>query len=360
MNKIQSVINIVMTLMRQYWKYKNHDIGMKLAFLLVSGGITLLISGISWRVLISIEIFDIPTSIDISPDNLYFYGVFSLVAGSIVGVYRLSFIQKQTTGILIIHRGMEGMSTTAIQHALPKSFSKGKLEIIDLHEGHQINEGKVISPGRALEVVNGLDQQIKTRLNGRDISEVKLAYGGLAPIPLLVTAGYRITSRQECLTLDYSRAGTWHGLDDIDDMEEISIIAPNGEIKDDVAVILPFSVEISETQLPNSLSGKSYIIHLENGARPDSLNSTDKQKRIATEFYTLCANMKAKHPDFNEIHLFLASQASFAFRLGTMLTTSVMPKISVYQYDSATGKYDWGVTISAGNKPVIIGKSNII
>ena len=59
------------------------------------------------------------------------------------------------------------------------------------------------------------------------------------------------------------------------------------------------------------------------------------------------------HPEINEIHLYMASQASFAFKLGTMIATSVMPKISIYQYNSAAGKYDWGVTISSERKPKI-------
>jgi hypothetical protein len=43
-----------------------------------------------------------------------------------------------------------------------------------------------------------------------------------------------------------------------------------------------------------------------------------------------------------------------------MMTTSVMPKISTYQYDSSTGKYDWGVTLVSGEKPFITNTRKIL
>lgn len=343
-------MNFLLTILRQYWKYKFRDVGMIFATLIVTSGAAILLSDNIWNIIIALDLFYIPQEIPLKVNEYSGFGIFLIIVGLAIGIVRLIDLGKQLTGILIIHRGMEGMDTNSIQKALPKSLSKGKLEIIDLHEGHQIYQGKVSHPERALDVINNLDQQIKTRLNGRDINDVQLAYGGLAPIPLLVAAGFKITSRQNCLILDYSRTTSWHGLDDIDDMEKITIKKPTKEITDEVAIIMPFSVEITEEQLPDELIGKAYTINLQNGARPDSLNSIDKQNRVANEFYTLCANMKGKHPEINEIHLYMASQASFSFKLGTMITTSVMPKISVYQYNSTTGKYDWGVTISGENK----------
>ncbi len=347
-------INFFIAIFRTFLKYKNHDIGMKLAFVSIAGGITLLVSGVGLNILVAMQYFDLPLIISNSlPGWVPYIGGSLTVSGFIAGVLRLHYLQRHITGILIVHRGMEGMNVTDVRGALPGAFSKGKLEIIDLHEGHQLHNGSMVTPERALDVVNGIDQQIKTRINGRDNSNIKLAYGGLAPIPLLVTAGYKVTSRQECVTLDYSRTNGWHGLDDADDEERIEIIPPVGKLGGVVAIILPLSVAISTAQIPEALSDKAYVFNLGGGSRPDSLNSSIKQKRIATEFYTLCVNLKAKHTDIEEIHIFLASQASFAFRLGTMLSSSVMPKISVYQYDTATGNYGWGVSISAGENPLI-------
>ena len=347
--------NTLIAIFRTYLKYQNRDFAMKLAFMLITSGLTLLISGQGLSLLISLDYFDVPLVINNNvPGWLAYIGGIVLTLGCLVGVWRLLTLQKKITGMLIIHRGMEGMNTTDIRRALPASYTKGKLETIDIHEGHQLHNGKVISPDHALEVVNGIEHQIKSRLNGRDISAIQLAYGGLAPIPLLVAAGYKITSRQECLVLDYSRGNGWHGLDGVDDDEKVEISSPLTQINNVVAIVLPFSVEISTKQLPVALADYAYILKLANGARPDSLNSETKQKRIVTDIYTLCANLKASHPDINEIHIFLASQASFAFRLGSIFTSSVLPRVTVYQYDSNKGKYTWGVSMMAGKNPVVI------
>lgn len=347
------ILNFILTILRQYWKYKFGDIVMKFATFLI-------ISGLSLPMLVTLLIsFDlvpfIPSEIEVQLSNSQtLISALMIILGIAIGIWRINSLSKKLTGILIIHRGMEGMNTSNIKKSLPKSFAKGKLDIIDLHEGHQISESKVLSPERALSVISNLDQQLKTRLNGRDISDVKLAYAGLAPIPLLVTAGFKVTSRQNCFILDYSRDGSWHGIDDIDDQETFTIENPVGKITSEVAIILPFSVDIVETQLPNKLYNKSYTFHLKNDARPDSLNSTEKQIRIAKACYTHCANLRAKHPDLKEIHLYIASQASFAFRIGTMLTTSVMPKIYVYQFDGTLNKYTWGVSFETDSSPSIV------
>ncbi len=353
MNKIREFSNIILSVFRQFWKYRFRDIYMSFSTVLISSGLVVLSAG-TLNLSAKFELFGIPISFTAGENNYSLVGITLIVFGLGIGIFRLINLGKQLTGILIIHRGMEGMDTSSILKALPKSYSKGKLDIVDLHEGHQLYEGKVVHPERALDVINGLDQQIKSRLNGRNNSVVKLSYAGIAPIPLLVTAGYKITSRQECLTLDYSRSNSWHGLDNLDDMEEISISEPDAEIHEKVAVVMPFSVEISMAQIPNKLKGQVYFIRLKDGVRPDSLNSSDKQVRIASEFYKFCANLKAKHPDIKEIHLFVACQASFAFRLGSMLTTSVMQRINIYQYDSEIGGYSWGVSIAAGSKPSIV------
>ncbi|HFD32945.1 MAG TPA: SAVED domain-containing protein, partial [Gammaproteobacteria bacterium] len=224
-------INSFIAIFRTFLKYKNHDIGMKLAFASIAGGITLLVSGVGLNVLIATQYFDLPVLINNNiPGWISYLGAGLVIFGCVVGAMRIRYLQRHITGILIVHRGMEGMNVTDVRGALPGAFSKGKLEIIDLHEGHQLHNGSMVAPERALDVVNGIDQQIKTRINGRDNSHVRLAYGGLAPIPLLVTAGYKVTSRQECVTLDYSRTNGWHGLDDADDDERIEITPPVGKL----------------------------------------------------------------------------------------------------------------------------------
>jgi len=348
------MLNAIVGIARQYWKYKSRDIGMAFATLLVTGGMTIILSGALWNITIDLDRLNIPAALSFNSNEVIGFGILLVIIGTGIGILRLRDLGKTLSGILIVHNGMEGMNTSSIQNALPKSFIKGGLEIINLYQGHQLQEGEVVLPERALNVINNLDQQIDTRLNGRSISDVKLAYGGLASIPYLMVAGYKVSSRQECLVLDYSRGRGWHSLDNLDDGETLSIQDPVDEILNEVAIVMPFSVEISDEQIPVEVRGKSYRFNLEHGARPDSLNSEDKQSRIASLFYKHCANIRAKHNKLEKIHLFLASQASFAFRLGTMISMSVSPTIICYQFDAKNNRYTWGIMIQPGALPSLV------
>jgi hypothetical protein len=353
MSKDTTWFDLMMSFARQYWKYKNSDsiINAFVTFALLIG-LPLVVSKSFFNLLVSFEFLGAEFAIN---DNEYALVGIGIILVSFVGIiWRVVSINKKLTGILILHRGMEGMRASNAQDALPKSFSRGKLDIVDIYESNQLSEGEVISPKHALTKIKGIDQLVSTRLQGVKPSEVQLAYAGLAPIPLLVTAGYKVSSRQNCLVLEYDRLTNWHSLDDADDQETLKISEPHEVTGHQVAIILPFSVEITEPQIPMSFAGKAYVMQLENGARVDSLNSEAKQKRIVKQFYNLCASLKAKHPSVTEIHIFMACQASFAFRLGQIITTSVMPTLLIYQYDVAKHSYSWNVKIENGREPEVI------
>ncbi len=342
--------NRLANLLKIYVRYKNGDLAMRFASKLVIGGFSLLAggSGLTWAISAELVSIELPLKLDIVAERATIYGLAAVITGTAIAILRIQYLQRKLTGILIVHRGMEGMETHHVQKALPASFRKGRLDIIELAEGHQLHNGVVVSPHRALDVINHLDQQLATRIQGRNTADTQLAYAGLAPIPLLVAAGYKMTARKPCIVLDYARAGHWHALEYEDDNEAIRVTEPNEPITSDVAIVLPLSVNIATSQLPEELTGKAYTVTLAKGARMDSLNSEDKQKRLAELIYNLLSNIQSTHPNVETIHIFLASQASFAFRFGTMITSSVMSSISVYQYNSLTHRYGWCATFQAG------------
>ncbi|MBL4672368.1 MAG: SAVED domain-containing protein, partial [Arenicella sp.] len=326
-------MNILTYIYNQYLKYKNPDATLGFARFLIRGGLALLGAGVLWSLSINSEIFSLPVEIAVDSSNTSVTGVLMITVGLVMATFRVMTMNSRLTGLLVVHRGMEGMEVTAVQSALPKSFSKGRLDYIDLYEGHQLDQGKVFRPESALKAISNLPRQISSRLGEKASQEVKLAYAGLAPVPFLVAAGYVITSRQKCFVMDFKRGSGWHCLDAIDDGDELCFKNPNQMGNADIGVIISFSAEISEAQLPEGLRDYTYFVGLSNGARADSLNSEGKQLRVSQELYTFLANLKAKHQGIERVHIFMAAQASFSFRLGTIITASVHPAIHVYQYD---------------------------
>ena len=348
------MLDKLLFIFRQILKYKNPDSTLSFCRLLILTGASFIGGGVLWSVTATLQLFSVPIDISVGPADAGIWGAVLLGVGVVLGIWRIVSISKLTTGLLIIHRGMEGMEITAAKAALPRSFSNGRLDVIDVKEGYQQDRGKLHRPESALRAILDLPRQVSTRLSDQASTDLKLAYAGLAPVPLLIAAGYVISSRQQCLVMDFKRGSGWHCLDSPDDGESIDIVPPSEEGAKNIALVFSFSAAISASQIPEGFKDKTYFINLSKGARVDSLSSEDKQLRIAGEIYSFVANLKAGHPALERVHIFMAAQASFSFRLGTILTASVHPSVSAYQYDPSTGGYTWGVSIDSGKEPSIV------
>jgi len=340
----------LLLLLQTWWRMRYVDPIHKMAFYLVAAGIGLLSMSAVWVVLVSFESF--PIDLEIGPRDSSIFGFFLLVLPGIgLAIWRQNQLSQTTTGILIFHRGMAGMDTSNPESVLPRSMRIGQLRTITIDNQSLQQDGRLVDPSVALRPVNSIDTQISSNLT--DASSPSIAYAGLAPIPLLFAAGYRISSRQLSLILDYDRSNGWHLLDEEDDGEKILVNKPNGDCGEakHCSIVLPLSVEISADQIPDNLKRCVYWIRLENGARADSLSSDAKQKRLAKEMYNVLAGIRAEFPALEVVHIFMACQASWAVRFGTMVTMSVHPTVAVYQFEN--GEYRWGVRIEPECDPEI-------
>ena len=337
-----------------FLKYRNPGLTVGLAKTLIRLGSLILVGDGVFFGIATIHYGDI--SIELSNRLAWtcWVGLFLLGVGIIIGLMRVVALNKKITGILIRHRGMEGMDVASADSALPKSFSNGRLDIIELFSGSQIENGKVFRPESAIKAILGIPGQLQSRLGDSSSSDVQLAYAGLAPIPLLVVAGYMVSSRQPCLVLDFIRGKGWHGLDSPDDNERLVVHAPTSDCPNEVALVCGLSVPISWAQLPESLKSSVYRIELDNGARADSLLSETKQIRLCNDMYNFLSSLRQSHKDLKVVHIFMAAQASFCFRMGTIITASVHPEVRVYQYDPGSSAYSWGVSIKNGVDPSVI------
>lgn len=352
-------MNILIKFLTLFIKYRNSDLWINIGRCFVLLGVGL-IAGPRLVALLFLQVAykDISLSLDFSNNIHDILAVLLIAIGLSIVILRLFKLEKTLTGILIFHEGMSGMDLSEAEKALPKSFKKGKFRSIVLEEGDRMELGRVLDAESALESIKSLPLMLKSELNDADSSRVNLAYSGLAPIPLLFTAGYLLTSRKRILFLDYHRGEGWHCLDSLDDNEEVLSDVNVNEDATDVALILSFSVEISTSQIPDDLGGNTIKLSLEGGARIDSLNSEEKQKRISNLVYETIANKIKDYPAVKCFHLFIASQASMVARLGSMISSSVHAEVRIYQFDPTAQGYLWGVSLRSGKFPVIVGTSD--
>ena len=336
-------------LLKLYWKYRYVDKGLVVFSRITYFGLGVMGAG-PFLIQFVLANYTLPAGLEVSHGHPVWLGLVIAVVGFACFVWRINALSKKTTGILILHRGMAGMDTSNPRSVLPRKMRIGHLDVVDFDDQAFQRDGSAVDPEGLLRKVNGLDEQLRTRR--AEAQDATIAYAGLAPIPLLVAAGYRVTSRQPVVILDYDRTTGWHQLDELDDDEKFSISQPLEEPTQDVALALSMSATIPIDDIPGAIRNYCYVGTLAGGARMDSLSSDTKQSRICKELYNFLTSINARHPNAKGVHLFIASQASFAFRLGQFITQSVHLPARIYQYEG--GRYTWSVQIEGGREPVFM------
>ena len=343
------VINALWQMVTTYWKYRNYDPVLKTSVLLIGSAI-LLIPSVPLTFFLATSLFEVPLWVEVSSDSVFWLAVGMLAVGVVLLLWRSSSLQKQITGVLIVQRFMAGMSATNPKQVLPTQMKLGELVIIDQDEQSSQRDGVVIDPAGMLRKVNNLDEVLQSHL-GRELA-VPVAYAGLAPVPILVAAGYRLTSRQQVIFLDFDRDTGWHMLDDLDDGEQLEMTQPRLAPTTQVGLVLSISASINPNDVPRPIVDNCYFGAVSKGPRRDSASSEYKQKRICRELYDLLASIRSRHSEVETVHVFLASQASFAVRFGSTITQSVHPAVRVYQYEK--GEYTWSILVNSGQEPTLV------
>lgn len=334
---------------KTYWQYRYVDPVLKTGYLLVAGGLGM-ISVVSGGLYLILQLRSVPASLEIGQQSSFWLGIILCAAGVALVVWRSGKLSEMKTGVLILHRCMAGMQSSDPTVALPTKMKMGVLDTINEDDQAFQRNGATIDPVGLLQKASNLDEQLRTRIG--DSNKISVAYAGLAPVPLLVIAGYKLTNRQNILVMDYDRDSGWHLLDALDDGASLNISEPNASPTTDVAVSVSVSAPISRNDIPEKLRDVCFDVVIEGGAHRDSASSAEKQKRLCRQLYNLLTSIRAEYPGLDVVHVFLAAQASLAFRFGQTVTQSVHPPVQVYQFEK--GRYTWSVRIQSGFDPKFV------
>ncbi|TKG92895.1 SAVED domain-containing protein [Puteibacter caeruleilacunae] len=186
----------------------------------------------------------------------------------------------------------------------------------------------------------------------------ELAYFGISRIPLSFGLGLMLSDTQAIHVFDYNRSGQkWNQLSHSWLKNRISrntkfSIKESGVINaasNDmlITVSVSFNVNIKDCTdvLPHYY--KSYELALPNinyGER-DRLKTINQLNRLAEQFRSLLDMITTKR-NINRIHLFYAGPNSLSFKLGTIYSEAIHPKIIVYNYNrNHTPCYSWALDV---------------
>lgn len=345
----EKIINLFWQFWNQWLKYRNVDPVVGFARLLVLVGVGLMAPGGVWWLALALEIklVELPASVTIKfgPETITYTGLFIATVGILIGIWGIRHIKKKRTSCLIYMRGLPGMNDEPPTDDLPPKYKHGQVT-------HLSMDILKVSKESAIENIELFSKMLDEKIMSMDIEAPVTVFAGLAQVPLLYVTGIRLSTRQNLFVMDYNRfEQKWHMLDELDDNERIETIYPDNPPGEEVAIAMPFTISMTQEQIPVFLKDKTIWIKLDGqGPRTDAFSSEEKMKHTLRAVHDVIRNLRNKdgYGNIKRIHLFIAAQASTVFKLGTNYQANVYPEICVYHFQGGEGKYTWGIGIKNG------------
>ena len=348
---LYKITNLFWQFWNQWLKFRTVDPIISFSRYLLLLGTSLMAPGGIWWLLVIFEIkpegLPASFSVSIGPDTVTYTGLILVFLGVIMGIWGIKQVKRNRSSCLIYFRGLPGMNDAAPIKDLPPKYRYGDVSPLIINTIFISNEN-------VLDELQIFSRILNDKIFNMGTDAPFLVFAGLAPVPFLYAAGIKISNRANLITMDYDRfRQSWHTLDDLDDLEDVEITFPKNFSDTEIAIAMPFTVDIPKSQIPNQLSRNTIWIRLTGaGPRTDAMSSSEKLNRVLKKVHDLIRNLRGKdgYDQIKKIHLFVAAQASTVFKLGTEYQPNAYPTIQIYHFDAEQGKYTWYVCV--GNNDI--------
>ncbi|MGO4910320.1 SAVED domain-containing protein [Pseudorhodobacter sp. W20_MBD10_FR17] len=276
-----------------------------------------------------------------------FLGILLVAAGLILGIIDhvtdRRQLRKQSV-VVLEHRGLHQTVDTPLASAVPKRL-KGRIDVLPVDHRQSTSTSQISSPEDALSQIAGLRQQLRQKRDAAGPGNIKLVYGGMAPVPLTFLTGMMVGNEAGLTVMDWDRfAERWREPDGADDGDRFTVSGledledNTAEVALAVAVSFPSDADGIRTTLGDMPLVRVALPTLSTTAHW----SADKQSAMAKDFTDLLGDLMAKGVE--RIHLFIAAPNSVVFTLGRHFDDRLHPEVVVYQYErSASPPFPWAV-----------------
>lgn len=276
-----------------------------------------------------------------------FLGILLALAGLVLGVIDhiadRRQLRKQSV-VVLEHRGLHQTVDTPLASAVAKRL-KGRIDVLPVDHRQSTSTSQISSPEDALSQIAGLRQQLRQKRDAAGPGNVKLVYGGMAPVPLTFLTGMMVGNEAGLTVMDWDRfAERWREPDGADDGDRFTVSGLEG-LQDNTAEIA-LAVAVSFPSDAGGIRTTLGDMPLVSVALPTLSTTThwsaDKQSAMAKDFTDLLGDLMAKGVE--RIHVFIAAPNSVVFTLGRHLDDRLHPEVLVYQYErSASPPFPWAV-----------------
>lgn len=287
--------------------------------------------------------------------NYMMYGALAVAAAMVVvGVllmWRDERREKRKLLVVIEVRGLHNSPDSPAKDMIKPAF-RGQRHPV-LVDFRPSLAGELVNPQFMLDKIRGMKLNMESAVQGRDMSDVYVAIGGVASVPGLFYIGMRMDDESHFELYDWNRdLKRWNPIDGLDDgnrprpleipkmfseIDEVVLAVSASYLVDDVAIALSFP------SLPVVRMSAKII-------QANSYWSEEVQQAFAKAFRDAVQELMTQN--IRRIHLVLAAPASLALRLGATYDERLHPELIVYQYErSSTPPYPWGIFLPHHGAP---------
>ncbi|MBU0642059.1 MAG: SAVED domain-containing protein [Alphaproteobacteria bacterium] len=250
---------------------------------------------------------------------------------------------SQKRVLVVEARGLRLDKGKPLISALGDEFAAQKIAtLIDLCSR---KDGKALEPDSAISEIEAGYRAVQQNKKSMNAADVKVVYGGLAPVPFTFLTGVLFDDEGEIIAYDWDRiAEGWRALSDDDDGAQFSVEGMDGDIEaTEVVVAISFSYPVSDDAIANTFSMPVVRLNLD-GLSSDAHWSQAKQSRLAQQFLEVAKQLSTK--GIKRIHLVLAAPNSVVFTFGRRYDKRNLPAVSVYQFEGGKAPtYPWAIAM---------------
>jgi hypothetical protein len=186
------------------------------------------------------------------------------------------------------------------------------------------------------QIKQNIRSTVDRMIGNSDPDGLRLSVFPLAPVSTCIFLGYLLTNRLCVRSFQYHRdAHSWQWPKDNGTGASVSIrkTGTNEHLASDVVFAFSLSAGIRENDILKAVGENTILYHIEVERPSTSWLQTNRQLiDLGNKARDLFETALADHPDASRWHLFYAGPAPGAVTIGQQLNPTMIPQISLYEY----------------------------
>lgn len=270
--------------------------------------------------------------------------ILMMVSGAVL-IWRDERREKRKLLVVVEVRGLHTSPDTPAKDVIKPAF-RGQRHSV-LVDFRPSMAGELLSPALMLSKIKGMKLNVESAAQGRDMSDVSVAVGGIAAVPGMFLIGMLLEDESKFERYDWNRdLFSWKMIGGPDDGNRTHPLEIPTISTSDTEVVLAVSASyvVDEGAVAATFPGLPVVRLSAEKIQANSFWSEEVQKAFAVAFRN--AMNELLNRNVKRIHLVLAAPAGLTLLLGSTYDERLHPELIVYQYEkSSVPPYPWGVLL---------------